>query len=114
MISGLDLKQTVDFTLKDDKENPTIWKLGVLPSDLYVRVLSELSGVDQIYTLAQLGIKGWSNFNQTFSLEKKKLFGEELEVVPLSSLRSIPQEVIAELSMKIMDMNKLSAGERKN
>jgi hypothetical protein len=40
MISGLDLNATIDYTLKDDKENPTVWKLGVIPSYLFAQISS--------------------------------------------------------------------------
>ncbi len=116
MISGLDLTQTVDFILKNDTDNPTVWKLGVVPSYVFARISEEasLNQTDTIYKLLQVALKGWDNFNVPYLTTKEKIFGREMEVVPLSVLESIPLKVINELSLKIMEINQLSESERKN
>ncbi len=116
MISGLDLSATVDYTLKEDKINPTVWKLGVIPSYLFARI-SEEAGTKQIetiYRLLQVAIKGWDNFDVPYETSKEKIFGRDLEVVPMLLLERIPMKVVTELSLKIMEINQLSEGERKN
>ena len=41
MITGIDLNAVTEFILKDDKENPTVWKLGALPSSVIGMLASE-------------------------------------------------------------------------
>lgn len=116
MISGLDLNQTVDYVLENDKDNPTIWKLGVIPSYLFARVSSEANtkSIETAYKILQLGIRGWDNFNIPFETQIEKICDREMNVVPLSILERIPLRVITELSMKIMEVNQLTEIERKN
>ncbi len=121
MISGLDLKATIDYTLKNDTTNPTIWKLGVIPSDLFSRISQEAQ-TDQmgtVFKIVQATIKGWSNFQISgtdcpYSTEKQKVFGEDMDIVPMSLIRQIPLNVITELSTKAMEINQLSELETKN
>ncbi len=116
MISGLDLKETIDFSLKDDTNNPTIWKLGVIPSYLFARISSEAQtkSIETAYKIIQLALKGWENFDVPFETSVEKVCDRDLEVVPLSILERIPLKVITELSMKIMEINQLTEIERKN
>lgn len=116
MISGLDLEGTIPYTLKDDTDNPTVWKLGVIPSYLFARVAGEAQtkSIETAYKIIQLALRGWENFNVPFETAKEKIFDREMEVVPLSSLERIPLKVITELSMKIMEINQVTESERKN
>lgn len=116
MISGLDLTQSVDYTLKADKENPTIWKLGVIPSNLFAKIIFEGRGnqIDSAYSLVQAGLRGWENFNIDFKTKKQKFFNEDIDVVPLDVLGKIPLKVITELSEKIVEINQLTEDETKN
>ena len=92
MIIGLDLNATVDFILRDDKDNPTVWKLGVIPSYLFARISADASSkeIETAYKLLQLTIKGWENFNVPFETVKQKLYDREIDVVPLSVLERLP------------------------
>ncbi len=117
MISGLDLNAVVDYVTKDDDiSNPTIWKLGIIPSYLFARVSEEAQTkqIETVYKILQLAIKGWENFNIPFETVTEKFFGRDLEVVPLSILERIPLNVITDLSIKVMEVNKLTAVETKN
>jgi hypothetical protein len=114
MRSGADLNATVNYTLKTDTDNPTVWKLGIIPSSLYNRILTELTGTDQIYALAQVGLKGWENYNIPYSREKQEVAGEEIEAVPMSILDRIDQNDVAELAIQIISVNKLTEAERGN
>lgn len=116
MISGLDLTATVDYTLKSDTENPTIWTLGIMPSYLFSRIAEESvsNKTETMYKILQVSLKGWKNFVLPFSTEKDKMFGKELDIVPMSLLEQIPLNIVTELSVKVMDINKLSIDQRKN
>lgn len=116
MISGLDLSSTVDYTLKDDTDNPTIWKLGIIPSYLFARISGDASKreIETAYKLLQLTVRGWENFNIPFETVKEKLYDRDVDVVPISVLEKIPLKVITELSMKAMQLNQLTEAERKN
>lgn len=116
MITGLDLAATVDYILKGDTENPTVWKIGIIPSYLFARISGDAGNqeIETVYKLLQLALKGWENFNVPYETVKEKMFGRELDVVPISTLEKIPLQVITELSMKVMEINQLTETERKN
>jgi hypothetical protein len=117
MITGLDLNATTDYILKDDKENPTIWKLGILASYIFGRLSAEIMSIDQIsstYRLLQLSLRGWSNCSVEYKTEEQEFYGRKLQVVPISILEQLPLTVITELSMKCLELNRLSSEEIKN
>ncbi len=116
MISGLDLNATVDYTLKNDTDNPTVWKLGVLPSYLFARIAEQSVSkqTETLYKILQVAIKGWTNFDTPFTTVKENLFGKEIDVIPLSILDRLPIGIVTELSMKVMEINRLTNEERKN
>jgi hypothetical protein len=116
MISGLDLTATVDYTLKDDTENPTVWKLGILPSYVMAKI-SMSASEDQVefaYRLLQFSIKGWENSDVKFSTIKEKFGGKEFDIVPRDLIDRLPFSVISELSAKAVEVNGLSGEEIKN
>ena len=116
MISGLDLTATTEYILKNDKDNPTKWKFGVIPSYLFARISEseDITSMEKAFKILQISLKGWENFNIPYSTVKEKIFGRELDVVPLSILESIPMNVISELSLKAMELNQITETERKN
>ena len=117
MISGLDLNQTVDYVLKDDNpDNPTIWKLGVIPSYLFARITEESATkpIETIYKIVQVAVKGWNNFNYPYSTVSGKIYGRNIENIPDDLLDKIPLNVVSELSIKIIQINQLSLEEKKN
>jgi hypothetical protein len=116
MISGIDLAATVDYTLKDDVEPKTIWKLGIIPSYLMAKVSAEAANneIETTFRLLQLCIKGWENFNIPYETTVEKIYGRELNVVPIAVLEKLPINVISELSLKVLELNKLTKEERKN
>jgi len=117
MISGLDLNSSVDYVLKNDKDPKTIWKLGVLPSYLFSRVSEDYQSkpMETVYKILQISLRGWENFGDIeFSTNKEMIFGEEINVVPMSLLNRLPLNIISELAMKVMEINKLSGDEIKN
>lgn len=118
MISGIDLKAVVDFILPEDKENPTIWKLGILPSYVLSRLSTPGSDADKIdvaFKLLQLTIKGWENFDGIeYKTVKETWFGREVEIVPLELIARLDIQTITDLSKKILEINHLMNEERKN
>src|SRR3990167_10040225 len=115
MISGLDLSATVDYTLKSDTENPTVFKLGVMPSYLMARISSgDGDAMEKAYSFLQLSLKGWENFDIPFETAKQKFYGREVDAVPLNLLERLPINVISELSSKVVEINKLTGQEIKN
>lgn len=118
MISGIDLKAVVDYILPEDKENPTIWKLGIVPSYMLSRLSTPVSDTDKIdvaFKLLQLTIKGWENFNGIeYTCVKEVWFGREVEIVPLELIERLDMQTITALSAKILEINHLTSEERKN
>jgi hypothetical protein len=115
MLSGLNLSQTIDYTLKNDTDPKTVFKLGVIPSYIFASISEDGGKIDTVYQLLQVGLKGWENFGGIeYETVKEKLFGRELDIVPLSVVERIPLSVVTELSLKVMEINQLSDGERKN
>lgn len=115
MISGIDLTQTVDYILKTDTDNPTVFKLGIIPARILAKLSEMKDQIDMAYTLMQIGIKGWQNFNNVeFKTITDTRFGVEISVVPLELINRLPLTAIAELSTKIIEINKLGDTERKN
>lgn len=116
MINGLDLNATIDYKLPEDKENPTIWKLGVVPSYLFLQITQEAKGneIKSAYRLLQISLRGWDNFNIPFETVKEKFIDREMDIVPISVLEKIPLNVISALAAKSMEVNQISISERKN
>ena len=116
MISGIDLSATVSYTLKADTENPTVWKLGVLPSYLLGKMSMniEKSEIEMAYKLLQISLKGWDNFNVEYKTVSENIYGRDMQVVPLAILEQIPLNAISELASKVLEINNLSSQERKN
>ena len=116
MITGIDLQGTSDFTLPDDKENPTVWKLGVIPSLIFMKLAEEV-GTDQVtaaFKVLQTGLKGWDNFNIPFSTVKETFYGRELDVIPLEVVEQIPINAAMAISIEIMNRQSILEKERKN
>lgn len=109
MISGIDLTSVVEFSLVGDKKNPTIWKLGCLPSSDMAKLVSiarEGSVMEQMLAIVKKGVKGWDNFNVEYKADEDGLLKGVLDQIPIST--------IIELGTKILEINKLSGGEVKN
>jgi len=118
MISGLDLNSTIDFTLSNDKENPTVWKLAKLPSTLFAKITTEsMKASDELqgsFYLCRVGIKGWDNFNVAFKNEEVELYGHKVKAVPVEVIQQIPLEAIVEITNRLMEINQVNVDQRKN
>ncbi len=117
MISGINLSETVDFVLPGDTDNPTTWKIGMIPSGILAQIggSGKDSPVEVALKMIQIGLKGWSNFNGVdFVTEKKEIGGQPFEVIPMSLVNRIPLNVIMALSEQLVKINHLTDTERKN
>jgi hypothetical protein len=118
MISGIDLNATINYSLKDDTENPTIFKLGIIPSFLLGQISASVrdgkNEIETTYKLLQLGIKGWDNSSMEFKTIEQEMFGRKVKIVPMELLDMLSLKDITELSMKVLEINKLTPEERKN
>jgi hypothetical protein len=117
MISGIDLSVSIDFTLKNDTVNPTVWKLGILPSSLFAKFqerFTEGVNIENMFLLVQVSLRGWENFNLEFIREEIDVFGTKIQAVPKSILDHIHSDVVTELAIKCIEINKLQPNEIKN
>ncbi len=118
MSSGIDLNAVVNFTLPEDTENPTIWKLGILPSYLLGQLSTKIEQVNQIdlaFQILQLAIKGWENFDGIeYATVEATWFNRKVNIVPMELLERLDLKTITALSAKIPEINKLTPAERKN
>lgn len=121
MISGIDLAASVDYTLKNDKDNPTVFKIGVLPAYILAQLgaqaqqMDNKAQIDTMFKVLQVAIKGWTNLDKVeFKTAKENMFGREMDVVPLAVIEQLPLDAIVELSTKVFEINKLSEAEIKN
>lgn len=118
MISGINLSEQIEYVLPDDKDNPTVWKLGVLSSFVMGQMAEK--GVQEnkmamMFKVCQVGIKGWTNLNGIeYSTVKEKVYGADLDVVPIAILEKIPVTAIGQLALKILEINKITEEQRKN
>ena len=122
MISGVDVRRTRDYVLKADKDDPTVWKLGVLPAavaGLLVDNTKTGNPFEIILTIVRLALKGWENFKMDgkdieFRTEKEKLYGREVDLVADDLVNTIPINAISELAIEIQKDLALTATHRKN
>jgi hypothetical protein len=115
MITGLNLDEVEDYTLKSDKDKPTVWKLGIIPSTIFAGISSDNTSVmDKSIKLVQIGVKGWENFTINYTTEKGSVGGRQVDMIPMSIIDTIPINVIAELAEKIIQINQLTDDETKN
>ena len=121
MISGIDLNGTSDYTLKDDKTEPTTWKLGTFSSYIHAKIggMNQKDSAGNAFTMAQLGIRGWENFkiagvDVKFETETQTIFDRQMEVVPMKLIELIPLTALMELVGQILKNCGLGADEQKN
>ena len=119
MISGIDLLKTVEYSLPDDKDNPTVWEIGIVSPIIWAK-LSNFSVDDQDNRIAflikavQYGVKGWINFNIEYKTEKEIIFDAEVTKIPMSIIQAIPILTLSELGRKVIEINTLTPEEIKN
>ena len=117
MITGIDLDATIDYTLENDKENPTVWKLGIIPSLIFMKLTQKAKDneIEASYQVLQIALKGWENLkNVEFKTVKQDFFGREMDVIHMDTLERIPTPHIVELAVKVMEINSVGEQEAKN
>ncbi len=122
MISGVDVKATQEYTCEEDKNNPTVWILGVLPSRLFKGLISRATAdnsIELLYSAVSIALKGFKNFSvkgkpvefETFVTDR---YAVPIKIVTDDIMDSIPMKVVTELAGEIMKNSKLSEDEEKN
>ena len=138
MITGIDINEVVEYTLQDDTEPKTIFRLGVIPtvvlafvkdqSRVVVMNITENDGQTKVrpnlgemqVAYVRYGLKGWSNFKDKdgndipFETEEVQHGGREIKVVSDGSINKLPDDALMELSGVLQQMNSLNANEVKN
>ncbi len=136
MINPIAVGQTIEYTLKNDKENPTIWIIGPLDSITKGKMVSQYGKVEVIdgkpvyvekdidaamnnFNIVKYGLKGFKNYklkdiDVEFKTEKEKVFDHDIDVVSEETLKAIPLFAIAELANVIWGENEVSEALRKN
>ena len=139
MIRPINVGETVEYVLKDDKTNPTTWILGILDSLIKTRLTdlgmvykynpeapkdscaeSHMNIAEQDFEFVKFGLKGFKNFKDAkgseivCKTEKKTVGNTEYDVVSDETLKVIPRAAITELAVKIAEENLLAEEEEKN
>ena len=139
MIRSINVGDTIDYTLKEDKEDPTVWVIGVLDSLLQSKLFdlgmvykynpdapadsvaeAKLNIGEQDVEYVRFGLKGIKNFKNKdgndikFSTIKKVIGETEYTIVSDETLKCIPKYAIRELAQVIAAENKIKDEERKN
>ena len=116
MISGIDITQVTEYRLTNDVDNPTVWKLGVIPSYIMAKISAEAQSreIETAYKLLQVSLRGWDNCPVPYTTKKTTLYGREVDIIPIETLDMFPISVISELAGKVAEINQLTAGEQKN
>lgn len=119
-IKGISLLETKDFISTYDKEEPkTVWKLGVLNSDVFDMVVGQENTFKVAGEAVRFGLRGFENFTVDgqavkFDTVSRSVGFYNLKVVSDKIMQVIPPEVKYELSAEILKMSKLQEEEIKN
>ena len=141
MLTGIDINATRKHISKldPDKDNPTVFHIGVLDPALRAEIDDDSSTYEMSstnpndkakvrlnwnkrqITAIKFGLKGLENFldpqtNKTIELkfETIRYAGKMRDCVPDRIIAMFPSELRQELAEVILDESKLSEGERKN
>lgn len=133
MIDPIAIGETKEYVSKLDKgEDPTVWFVGTIDSLTKAKIMAGFLNVTTVdgkqsvvknqdgfiysdFTIVEYGLKGFKNFGKIeFETEKKKSFGQEIEIVKRDVLLQIPLEIIRELSDVIWGENQVSEELEKN
>ena len=138
MIKGISLGETSWFTCKDDRENPTRWKIGVIDALVMAEIQDLITVFEPDYSnmegpaksklclnrvkseAVRYGLKGWENFVDStgsavpFRTERRTMGGRTVDALPDELMQMIPFVIVTEIGDKILTMNRLNEGEVKN
>lgn len=120
-IKGISLGETKDFVSEFDKEEPkTIWKLGVLDSEIFDLLGEDKNPLRLVSDAVRFGLKGFENFKDgngsiiKFDTVSRAVGLYNYKVVADSIMKIIPPQVKTELGIEILKMSKLPEEEIKN
>jgi hypothetical protein len=120
-IKGLGLGETQDYISQYDKEEPkTIWKLGVLDSEIFDLLGEEKNPLRIMSEAIRFGLKGFENFKDSngnvvkFDTVSRAVGSYNYKVVANNIMKIIPPQVKTELGSEILKMSKLNEDEIKN
>ena len=139
MIRPINVGETIEYVLKSDKKDPTIWIIGILDSLVKTRLAdlgtiyrynpeapkdsvaeTRMNIAEQDFEFVKFGLKGFKNFKDTkgseivLKTEKKTIGNTEYDIVSEDTLKVIPRAAITELAKKIAEENLFSEDEEKN
>jgi len=125
MITGISLSDTQDYISKYDKDEPkTVFKIGVLVTDVFTTVSKMASSKDQsidaLTEAVRFGVKGFDGFKDkqgnkiNFDTANRNVNGVDYQVLTNRIINMIPVDVVIELGGEILRITKLSEAEVKN
>lgn len=113
MLQGIDVNEKVEYSLKADTENPTIFLLGNFTNRDKLKLFAnavdkdgqlDISKLqDKLFDIVKVGIKGVKN-----------LGGKDYDVITDDVLDMLSVNAIVELGQKVLEINFASEEERKN
>lgn len=119
-IKGISLGEVKDFTSSFDKDEPkTIWKLGVLDSEIFDLLGEDKNPLRLMSDAVRFGLKGFENFTADgkpvkFDTVSRAVGPYNYKIVADSIMKIIPPQVKSELGAEILKMSKLNEEEIKN
>jgi hypothetical protein len=134
-ITGVSLTETTEYvsqhdSVKTKEEGATVFVLGAIDADIRLKLTDSLvtmvhngAGGMGIQTnrntvnlsAVRYGLKGWSNLKDKTGKDiaikfDKEAHGQKLyDVVAQESLNALPNHIIKELGMKILEVNSVNA-----
>ena len=136
MVDPISVGMTKEYSLKNDKDNPTVWLIGPLDSFMKARIIKsfgkievqdgkpvyvqgEIDFTENNFSIVRYGLKGFKNFKIDgkeieFKITKEKIFDRELDIVDDEILKMIPLFAINELASEIWGENQVSEELEKN
>ncbi len=121
MITGISLSETKDFVSQYDKgEQKTIWKLGVLDSEIFDLLGEDKNPLRLMSDAVRFGLKGFDNFKDAngniikFDTVNRAVGQYSYKIVSDNIMKIIPPQIKTELGTEILKMSKLNEEEVKN
>ena len=141
MIKPTAFGEIIRYTLKADKDNPTVWLIGPIDSITKSKILGEslsydmedpknpkihtdLKPFEQDILIVKICLKGFENFKYLsgarkgkpvpFKSEKKTCFGGERDMVTNETIKDVPREAIREISELAWAESEVTEEEQKN
>lgn len=121
MITGISLAETKDYISQYDKAEPkTIWKLGVLDSEIFDLLGEDKNPLRLMSDAVRFGLKGFENFKDAqgnvikFDTVSRAVGAYNYKIVSDNIMKILPPQVKTELGTEILKMSKLNEEEIKN